>query len=113
MAAVANPEEVDKDFLKAVRKSSKEADAMEHKDKIEDPSILNAVKDKVVEGVHKVAEVAHKIVGHDPPKEGQINKKEPPIGDQSQDAAEYYAEHASQKFDSEKSSLSSQKGSTD
>jgi hypothetical protein len=53
-------------------------------------------------------QVVHKVTDTEP-REGQINKKEPPIGAKDQDAAEYYAERASEKFDSKNSSLSSQK----
>ena len=109
MAAAVSPQDIDAEFAKSVKKSSKEADKMEHKDQMENPGVVTAIKDKVMEGVHKVAEAAHRLVGNDPPtREGDDKQKEPPIGDESPEAAEYYGEHASQKFDSEKSSLSSQ-----
>jgi len=105
MATVANPQDIDQAFTEAVRKSSKEADVMEHKDEVEKPSIASAIKEKAETVMHKVAETAHKLVGHEPPKEGEVHKPEPPIGARNQDAAEFYAERASQKFDSENSSL--------
>jgi len=118
MAAVANPHDADQAFAEGVKKSSKEADAMEHGDKLESPGILATLVDKAGDVVHKVAEAAHKLVGDDPPTENQLDPNDPPtegkdtkneasIPARTKEAAEFYAERASEKYDSENSSLSS------
>jgi len=82
-------------------------DIMEHEDEIEKPSIGNSIKDKAETVMHKIADAVYRITDSEPHREGQIHKKEPPIGAHDQDAAEYYAERASEKYDSSNSSLSS------
>jgi len=61
---------------------------MEHADEIEQPGIGAAIKNKAEEAIDKICEVVHNITGAGH-REGQVNKKEPPIGAHDQDAAEY------------------------
>jgi len=113
-AATADKQEVNEKFVKGVKKSAKQADdiggdenGMEHKQELEKSTIGAAIKDKAEGLVQKVGHVLKQCTDTEPNREGQIDKKEPPIGAMDQDAAEYYAERASEKFDSKNSTLSS------